>query len=92
MFRGTRGTAWGGAQEGRHTAQRFVVILLVIFCLGFSAIWFLFVSRYWSITRIETNELHAIERGEVEAEVDDKGVLILEGLISRLLLLRMYRL
>ena len=69
MSRGTHGALFSGVREGRSKAQRFIVILLVIFCAGLSVIWFLFVSRYWSITRIETNELHTTERGEVEVLV-----------------------
>ncbi len=71
MSRGTHGAAFSGVREGRGRAQRFIVILLVIFCLGLSIIWFLFVSRHWSITRIETNDLHTTEREEVEGVVYD---------------------
>jgi cell division septal protein FtsQ len=71
MSRGTHGASFSGARDGRVKAQRFIVSLLVVFCLSLSGIWFLFVSRYWSIARIETNDLHTTERGEVEGIVYD---------------------
>jgi len=71
-------------RNGTFAEQRFGMVkthrliggMLVISCLVLSAVWFLFISRFWSIQRIEVQGAQEISGGEVEAaafSVMDQG-------------------
>lgn len=53
-----------------HTS-RIVVWLLVLGGGTLIAAWFLFVSGYWTITDVQTNDLKYLDRGEVQSAVYD---------------------
>ncbi len=51
--------------------SRTTAYLLVASCAAMGAIWFVFVSHYWSVQSIEVSGLKDLGRGEVESTVYD---------------------
>jgi hypothetical protein len=51
--------------------SRTTAYVLVAACVGMGAIWFFFVSHFWSVQTIEVSGLKELGRGEVESDVYD---------------------
>ncbi|MFZ2803885.1 MAG: hypothetical protein WA001_01555, partial [Patescibacteria group bacterium] len=60
-----RSGTFSQTREGIVQSNHLIVGLLVLACLILSALWFFFVSGYWSIQKIETNPLVDLKGGEV---------------------------
>jgi cell division septal protein FtsQ len=58
-------------RSGMTNTSRVIVTLLVISCIGLACVWFIFVSKFWSVKSIETNDLHDLDRGEVTTTTYD---------------------
>ncbi len=52
-------------------SSRWIGSVLACGAILLGSIWFLFVSRYWSVTRFEIEGIQQLERGEVERATTD---------------------
>ena len=67
---GRNGT-FAEARTGLVKTNHLIVALLAVSCVGLSVVWFLFVSKYWQVSRIETNALTGLSREEVASSTYD---------------------
>lgn len=57
------------ARDGLERQSRMIASILVGSFFLLALVWFIFVSRYWSISKIEIEGLKELGRGEVESVV-----------------------
>ena len=69
--RGGRSGTYAKTRTGLVNTHRATAIALATSCIALSIVWFIFVSRYWSVTKIETNDLHDLSREEVASTTYD---------------------
>lgn len=70
MRNGESGT-FSQARGLLQRSNRYLAISLVVAFMAAAGVWFVFVSGYFSVSRIEINELHGVSREEVVSSTYD---------------------
>lgn len=60
-----RSGTYAETRAGLSRSHLFIAYTLAIGCVIASGVWFVFVSRYWSVTKLEIEGIRAISREEV---------------------------